>query len=284
MIGITGATGQLGRIVVEKLKLKLQGQREAAQIVALVRSPEKAADLGVTARAAPYGDPQALAAALAGIETLLLISSSEVGQRLAQHRNVIEAAVQAGVKHLVYTSLLRADTSPLSLAQEHLETEKLIRASGIPFTILRNSWYIENHASSAKTAVTAGALIGCAGDGRISGATRQDYAEAAVAVLTGSGHAGKTYELGGDEAYTLAQLAAEISRQAGKDVPYRNLSQADYAAALEGFGLPGWLAQALASWDADASRDALLEQGRALSALIGRPTTPLSVAVAQALA
>jgi len=280
MIGITGATGQLGRIVVDKLKQK----REASQIVALVRTPAKATDLGVAARAANYGEPAQLAAALAGIESLLLISSSEVGQRLAQHRNVIEAAVRAGVKHFVYTSLLRADTSPLSLAEEHLETEKLIRASGIPFTILRNSWYIENHAASAKNAVAAGALIGCAGDGRISGATREDYAEAAVAVLTGSGHAGKTYELGGDEAYTLAELAAEISRQAGKEVPYRNLSQADYAAALEGFGLPGWLAQALAAWDADASRGALHEESRTLSALIGRPTTPLSVAVARELA
>jgi NAD(P)H dehydrogenase (quinone) len=280
MIGITGATGQLGRIVVEKLLQK----RDAAQIVALVRTPAKAADLGVAARAAPYGEPETLTAALAGVDTLLLISSSEVGQRLAQHKNVIEAAVRAGVKQLVYTSLLRADTSPLSLAQEHLETEKLIRASSIPFTILRNSWYIENHASSAKNAVAAGALIGCAGEGRISGAMRDDYAEAAVAVLTGSDHAGKTYELGGDEPYTLAQLAAEISRQAGKDIPYRNLTQADYAAALEGFGLPGWLSQALASWDADASRDALLEESRTLSALIGRPTTPLSVAVARALA
>jgi NAD(P)H dehydrogenase (quinone) len=280
MIGITGATGQLGRIVVDKLKNKA----DAAQIVALVRSPAKAADLGVAARAADYTDPQSLAGALAGVDTLLLISSSEVGQRLAQHRNVIEAAVRAGVKHLVYTSLLHADTSPLSLAEEHVQTEKLIRASGIAFTILRNGWYMENHLGSAKTAVAAGALIGCAGDGRIAGATREDYAEAAVAVLSGSGHAGKTYELGGDEPYTLAQLAAEISRQAGKDVPYRNLGQADYAAALEGFGLPSWLAQALASWDADASRGALLDESRSLSALIGRPTTPLSAAVARALA
>ena len=280
MIGITGATGQLGRIVVDKLKNKA----DAAQIVALVRSPAKAADLGVAARAADYGDPQALAAALAGIDTLLLISSSEVGQRLAQHRNVIDAAVRAGVKHLVYTSLLHADTSPLSLAEEHLQTEKLIRASGLSFTILRNSWYMENHLGSAKTAVAAGALIGCAGEGRIAGATREDYAEAAVAVLTSAGHDGKTYELGGDEPYTLAQVAAEISRQAGKDVPYRNLSQADYAAALEGFGLPGWLAQALAAWDADASRGALFDESRTLSALIGRPTTPLSAAVASALA
>jgi NAD(P)H dehydrogenase (quinone) len=280
MIGITGATGQLGRIVVDKLKHKTG----AAQIVALVRSPAKAADLGVAARAADYTDPQSLAGALAGIDTLLLISSSELGQRLAQHRNVIEAAVRAGVKHLVYTSLLHADTSPISLAEEHRQTEELIQASGIDFTLLRNGWYMENHLSSAKTAVGAGALIGCAGEGRIAGAAREDYAEAAVAVLTSAGHAGKTYELGGDEPYTLAEVAAEISRQAGKDVPYRNLSQADYAATLEGFGLPGWLAQALAAWDGDASRGALFDESRTLSALIGRPTTPLSAAVARALA
>jgi NAD(P)H dehydrogenase (quinone) len=280
MIGITGATGQLGRIVVDKLKNKA----DASQIVALVRSPAKAADLGVIARAADYGDPQTLAGALDGIDTLLLISSSELGQRLPHHRNVIEAAVSARVRHLVYTSVLHADTSPLSLAEEHRQTEQLIHASGIAYTILRNGWYMENHLASAKAAVGAGALIGCAGEGRIAGATREDYAEAAAAVLTGAGHAGKTYELGGDEPYTLAQVAAEISRQAGKDVPYRNLSQADYAAALEGFGLPGWLAQALASWDADASRGALLDDSRGLSALIGRPTTPLSAAVASALA
>lgn len=278
--GITGATGQLGRIVVDKLKMKLP----PSDIVALVRSPEKAADLGVQARAADYTQPGALAAAFAGIDTLLLISSSEVGQRTSQHRNVIEAAKKAHVKRIVYTSLLHADTSPLSLAGEHRETESMIRGCGIPFTVLRNGWYMENHTASAKAALSAGALIGAAADGRIAGAVREDYAEAAAVVLTTSGHQGRTYELAGDAPYTLADLAGEIGRQAGRNIPYRDLGEAGYASALEAAGLPGWLAQALAAWDADASRGALDERGHALSRLIGRPTTPLSAAVARALA
>ena len=279
-IGITGATGELGRIVVDKLKHKLP----ASQLVTLVRSPDKAAGLGVAARTADYARPETLATALTGIDTLLLISSSELGQRVPQHRNVIDAAVKAGVQRIVYTSLLRAADSPLSLAPEHTETEAMIRASGIPFTILRNGWYIENHVGAAKAAVAAGAFIGAAGEGRIAGATREDFAEAAVAVLTGSGHEGQVYELAGDEPYTLADLAAEVGRQAGKPVPYRNLAEADHAAALQGAGLPDWLARALAAWDADASRGALDDRGRTLSKLIGRPTTPLAVAVARALA
>lgn len=278
--GITGATGQLGRHVIDKLKTRIP----ASDIVALVRSPEKAGDLGVTARLADYSRPETLAAALAGVDTLLLISSSEVGQRATQHRNVIAAAKKAGVKWIVYTSLLHADTSPLSLADEHRETEAMLRESGIPFTLLRNGWYMENHTGSAKAAVAAGAYIGAAGQGRIAGAARQDYAEAAVAVLTSTGHQGKTYELAGDAPYTLAELAAEIGRQAGKELPYRDLGQAGYAAALEQAGLPGWLAQALAAWDADAAKGALDDGSRTLSRLTGRPTTALATIVARALA
>lgn len=278
-IGITGATGQLGRLVVERLK-----QRGASSnLVALVRSPAKASDLGIPAREADYGKPEALVKALTGIDTLLLISSSEVGQRGPQHRNVISAARQAGVKRIVYTSLLHADTSPLSLAEEHRDTESALQAAGLPVTLLRNGWYTENYTGSAKTAVANGALIGSAGEGKIASAPRADYAEAAAVVLTSQGHEGKTYELAGDQAYTLAELAAEISRQSGKTVAYRNLSETDYAAALAGFGLPEGLAKALASWDVGASKGALFDDRKQLSALIGRPTTPLSAVVADAL-
>lgn len=278
-IAVTGATGQLGRLVIARLKETVP----ASGIVALARSSAKAADLGVEAREADYGNPDALVRALAGVDTLLLISSNEIGQRAAQHHNVIGAAKAAGVKRIVYTSLLHADRSPLSLADEHRATEEELKASGIPFTILRNGWYTENHTGSVGAALAGGAFIGSAGDGRISSATRADYADAAVAVLTGTGHEGKTYELAGDEAVTLADLAAEISRQSGKDIPYRNLPEADYAAILAGFGLPDAFAKGIASWDVDASKGALFDDGRQLSALIGRPTTPLSAAVAAAL-
>ncbi len=279
LIGITGATGQLGRLVVNGLK----GRVPASQIVGLVRTPAKAADLGVTVREADYGRPDTLVRALAGIDTLLLISSNEVGRRAAQHRNVIEVAKKAGVKWIVYTSLLHADNSPLSLTGEHLETEEALKASGIPFTILRNGWYTENYTASVPGAVAGGAFLGSAGDGRISSAARVDYADAAIAVLTGQGHQGKTYELAGDQAYTLQDLAAEIARQTGKNIPYKNLPEADYAAALTSFGLPAPVAQAYASFDTGASLGALFDDRRELSKLIGRPTTPLSVSVATAL-
>lgn len=278
-IAITGATGQLGRLVVNKLKEKVSD----AQIIALVRSPQKAQDLGVTAREADYDKPETLQQALAGVDTLLLISSSEVGKRAAQHRNVIEAAKKAGVKWIVYTSLLHADTSPLDLAEEHRATETELKASGIPFTILRNGWYTENYTGSIPAALAGGAFIGSAGMGKISSAARADSADAAVSVLTSEGHEGKVLELAGDEAYTLSDLAAEISRQTGKTIPYKNMPEAEYAAALTGFGLPEDLARAIAGWDTGASEGALFDESRQLSALLGRPTTPLSVAVANAL-
>ncbi|TGE08659.1 SDR family oxidoreductase [Hymenobacter fodinae] len=278
-IAITGATGQLGRLVIEKLKAIVS----ADQLVALVRNPEKAADLGVETRAADYGKPETLETALAGIDTLLLISSSEVGQRATQHRNVIEAAKKAGVKRIVYTSVLHADTSTLSLAEEHRATEADLRASGIAYTLLRNGWYTENYTHSVPGAVAGGAFIGSAQNGKISSATRSDFADAAVAVLTTEGHEGKTYELAGDEAYTLSDLAAEISRQTGKDIPYRDLPVAEYAAALTSFGVPEGFAHGIASWDADAAAGALFDESRQLSQLIGHPTTPLATAVAAAL-
>jgi len=279
-IAITGATGQLGRRVVEHLKSLVP----ADQIIALVRDPAKATDLGVAVRAADYGQTDTLPAALAGVETLLLISGSEVGQRLPQHRNVIEAAKAAGVARLVYTSILRADTTSMILGEEHRATEALIKASGLTYTLLRNGWYTENYTASIPAALGAGALIGSAGEGRISAATRDDYAEAAARVVAGAGHENRTYELAGDTAFTLADLAAEVSRQTGKVVPYQNLPEADYAGILAGFGLPTAFADILAQSDLCASRGALFDDGRQLAALIGRPTTPLAEAVAAALA
>lgn len=278
-IGVTGATGQLGRLVVEKLKQKVA----ANSIVALVRNPAKAADLGVEARAFDYTQPETLVASLKGIDKLLLISGNEIGQRLPQHKAVIEAAKQAGVKQITYTSILHADSSPLGLAGEHLATEAVIKESGLTYTILRNGWYTENYTGSAKGAVGAGAFIGNAGYGKIASAARVDYAEAAAVVLASEGHENKTYELSGDEAYTLTELAAEISRQTGKTVPYNNLTETQYADILKSFGLPDGLAEMLADSDTGASKGGLFDDSHVLSALIGRPTTPLAEVLADAL-
>lgn len=283
MIVITGATGQLGRLVIQNL-LKTT---PAAQIVAAVRSPEKAADLaalGVQVRHADYTQPASLATAFKGASKLLLISSSEVGQRLPQHKAVIEAAAQAQVQLLAYTSLLHADRSPLGLATEHQATEALLAASGLPYVLLRNGWYTENYLASAPAALEHGAVIGCAQDGRIASATRADYAAAAAAVLTAEGQAGKVYELAGDTSYTLTELAAELARQSGKPVAYQDMPQEVFASTLEKIGLPSGLAQMLADSDTGASKGGLFDDSHQLSQLIGRPTTPLAESVQQALA
>lgn len=278
--GVTGATGQLGRLVVEKLKEK----GLAENVVALVRSPQKAGDLGVEAREFDYSNPEKLGDALQGIEKLILISGNELGQRATQHANVIEAAKKTGVKWIVYTSLLHADTSTLSLAPEHFATEKTLKASGLPYTILRNGWYTENYTGSVAGAVAAGAFIGSAGNGKISSAARADFADAAVEVITGEGHQGKTYELAGDNSYTLADLAAEISKQSGKVIPYNNLPETEYAKILKSFGIPERFADAIAGWDIGASKGDLLDESHQLSKLIGKPTTPLAETVKVALA
>jgi NAD(P)H dehydrogenase (quinone) len=279
-IAITGATGQLGRRVIQQLLRKLP----AGGLLALARTPATAGDLGIAARPADYSRPETLPPALAGVDTLLLISSNEVGQRIAQHRNVVDAAKRAGVKRIVYTSLLHADTSPLSLAPEHLDTEEAIKASGLAYTVLRNGWYVENHTAAIPTALSAGVLLGSAGEGKFSATARADYALAAAAVLMGTGHENKIYELAADQPYTHAQFAAEVSRQAGKPLVYKDVPEAEYAAALASGGLPAAIAQAIASWDAGAARGVLFDDSRQLSRLIGRPTTPLSEAIAQALA
>jgi NAD(P)H dehydrogenase (quinone) len=279
MIAVTGATGHLGRLVIAALLKKVR----ASGIVAAVRNGEKARDIaawGVHIRYADYNQPSMWDTALKGVDKVLLISSSEIGQRAKQHRSVIEAARRTGVKLLAYTSVLRADTSPLGLAVEHKETEDLIRASGIPFTLLRNSWYTENYTAGIPGALAQGAVYGCAGEGRIASATRADYAEAAAAVMTAENQAGRVYELAGDTAYTLAELAAEISRQSGKNIGYVNMPEAEYRKVLVKAGLPEVVAALLADSDTGVSKGGLFDDGHQLSKLIGRPTTSLATAVA----
>jgi len=277
-IGVTAATGQLGRLVIDHLSTLVSNN----DIVALVRNPEKGADLGVATRKFDY--ESADASALEDIDHLLLISSNEIGQRARQHANVIGAAKSAGVKWIVYTSILKADTTTISLAGEHIATEKALTESGIDFTILRNGWYTENYTGSIGGAVANGAFVGSAGEGKISSAARKDFAEAAAVVVSDASHKGKTYELSGDVAYTLADLAAEISKQTGKTIPYQNLPEADYATILKQVGLPEMFAGAIANWDVSASHGDLYDEGTQLSQLIGRPTTSLAKSVEEALA
>ncbi|EJJ4222844.1 SDR family oxidoreductase [Salmonella enterica] len=275
MIAITGATGQLGQHVIESL-LKTTS---ASHLVVIARNPKKAAPLslrGIAVRQADYANEAALTTALQGIDKLLLISSSEVGQRTAQHRNVIQAAIAAKVKFIAYTSLLHADKSPLALAEEHIETEKMLAASGIPHTLLRNGWYTENYLASVPAALKHGVFIGAAGEGRIASAMRADYAAAAARVISEEGHAGNVYELAGDDAWTLSQLADELTHQSGKKIAYQNLSEVDFAAALKGAGLPDGLADMLANSDVGAAKGGLFDDSHTLHKLLGRPTTTLA--------
>ncbi|THF71527.1 SDR family oxidoreductase [Deinococcus sp. Arct2-2] len=282
MIAITGATGHLGQLTIHALL----GRGTVPQdIVALVRDPQKAASLealGVQVRRADYTQPETLGAAVQGVDKLLLVSSSDFADRVGQHRRVVEAAKQAGVKLLAYTSILRADTSRLSLAADHKATEELIRASGLPFVFLRNSWYMENY--NPAQAVQHAAVAGSAGEGRVSAAARADYAAAAAAVLTQTGHENAVYELGGDQAFTLTELAAEIQAQSGRPVTYQNMPQDAYAQMLRGVGLPGVVADMLADSDVQLEQGDLYTESRDLSRLIGHPTTTLKEAVKAALA
>ena len=282
MIIVTGATGQLGRLVIARLLKTVP----AAQIVAAVRDVAKAADLaaqGVQVRRADYADPASLDAAFRGASKVLLISSNELGQRGAQHRNVVDAAVRAKAGLLAYTSVLHADTSPLALAAEHRDTEAAVRASGLPYTLLRNGWYVENYTGSLGGALAHGALAGGAGEGRIAAAARADYADAAAAVLASAGPVEQVYELAGDRAFTLGELAAEVSRQSGKALPFHNLPQQAYRDMLVEIGLPVPLAELIADSDAHAAKGALDDNSGTLGRLIGRPTISLADAVKAAL-
>ncbi|KJZ67641.1 SDR family oxidoreductase [Pseudomonas fluorescens] len=282
MIAVTGATGQLGRLVIDTL-LKTVNPHE---IVALVRDPLKAQDLsakGVDVRQADYNQPETLRSALVGVQRLLLISSSEVGQRKAQHRAVIEAAKSSGVQLLAYTSMLHADKSTLGLAVEHRDTEQALVASGLHYVLLRNGWYSENYTASVPPAVEHGAILGSAQEGRISSAARKDYADAAAVVLTSEGQAGKVYELAGDESYSLSELATEVAKQSGKTVVYNDLPQEQYKAVLIGLGLPAEFAGLFADSDAAAAKGDLFDDSRQLSELLGRPTTPIAQSVSAAL-
>jgi NAD(P)H dehydrogenase (quinone) len=281
MIAVTGATGHLGRLVVTGL---LDAGVPAAEVVAVVRDPDKAADLaarGVAVRQADYADAAALEVALKGVDRLLLVSGSEVGQRVTQHANVLRAA--AGVALVVYTSAPRADDTPLPLAPEHIATERLIADSGIPAVVLRNNWYFENYDQQIGQAAATGTLTGSAGRGRIAAATRADFAAATVAVLTAPQPTPGVLELGGDEAWTLADLAAAVAAETGREVTYQDLSPEEHVRSLVEVGLPEGTARFVAGLDQAIAQGALETGSTALSELTGRPTTTLAAYVRSVL-
>ena len=279
-IAITGATGQLGRLTIAQLKTLT----DPAQIIALARDPAKAADLGVVTRAFDYTAPDTMADALQGVDVLVLISSSDFNDRVGQHRNVVNAAKAASVGRIIYTSILKADVSPMLIAADHRATEQVIRDAGLTATILRNGWYSENWTGNLAGAIDAGALIGAAGDAPFTPATRGDYAKALAVVAASDGHEGQIYELAGDETITLSDIAAEVSRQTGKQIPYNNLPGDVYQGILESFGLPAGFAAVLVDVDVKADEGWLVDTSGTLNRLLGGATTPLAQAVRAALA
>ncbi|MEU9484302.1 SDR family oxidoreductase [Streptomyces decoyicus] len=281
-IVVTGATGALGRLVIEEL-LKRTAPDE---IVAVARDRAKAAGLaarGVEVKVAEYSRPETLQGVFASGDRVLFISGNEAGQRLTQHRSVIDAAREAGVALLAYTSVLGGPTATFSLAEEHVATEQALLASGVPYCLLRNGWYHENYTGTLAATLRTGAVVGSAGQGRVATAARRDYAEAAAVVLTGSGHENSVYELSGDTAWTMAEYAAEVSRQTGRRIPYRDLPQERYVALMTEAGVPALGAQMIADADAGIARGELAATPGELSGLLGRPTTPLAEAITEAL-
>ena len=284
LIAVTGASGQLGRLAIQFLL----SRHPAARILAIARDPAKIADLaeaGVQVRQGDYDRPDTLDTALAGVERLLLVSSSEIGKRAPQHQAVIDAAIRAGVGLVAYTSLLHADTSPLGLAVEHVQTEQALQASGLPHALLRNGWYAENYTAGIAGALQHGVVLGSAGDGRLSLAARADYAEAAAIIMASDAtQAGKVYELAGDHAITLTDFAALVARKTGIPIAYQDLPQQDYCDALLSAGLPGFVADLLSDSDAGAAKGGLFDDSGTLGRLIGRATTPIEDVIASALA
>lgn len=279
-VAVTGATGALGRIAIEKLKERIPSEN----IVALVRDPDKAQNLGVEVRTADYDNLDSYRMALKGIDRLYLISTSaQKLQRIHQHLNVIKAAKENGVKHIVYTSVLKAIDSPLELGPEHSATEEILKVSDIHYTIMRHGWYSENYAFVVATAIQNGIFYSSADDSKISFVPRSDYAEAAAVALTSDDHYNKTYELGCDQPFTFAEMTAEIARQTGKDILYKNVSAEEQIKQLNESGMFEGFAPIVALWDDVTKKGGLTTDSKDLGKILGHPTSNLEKMVTMIL-
>ncbi|MFJ9609168.1 NAD(P)H-binding protein [Kitasatospora sp. NPDC101176] len=282
MYVVTGATGQLGRLVVEGLLAAVPAERVAVVVRDAARAADWA-DRGVRVHVADYDAPETLAGAFGAGDRVLLISGNQIGSRVAQHGAVIDAAAAAGVALLAYTSVLAAPTATFRIAEEHRATEELLRASGLPFALLRNGWYTENYLAAAAANVASGEVFGSSGEGRVASAARRDYADAAVAVLTGEGHEGRVYELNGDADWSMAEFAAELAAASGSPVAYLDVAPQEQVRRLVAAGLPEGFAGLFPDTDAAIARGELARRGDDLGRLIGRPTVPLAESVRAAL-
>lgn len=283
-IVVTGATGALGRLVIDEL---LAEGVPAGEIATVVRDKAKAAPLaalGVELRIADYSAPETLAGAFRAGDRVLMISGSEVGRRVAQHAAVIDAAKEAGVAQLAYTGILGGPEADFELAAEHRATEELILASGLPYTFLRNGWYTENHTGNLAPVLAHGAVLSNAGEGRVASAARADYAAAAAAVVTGEGHLGTAYELSGDVAWSFAEYAAAVAAASGQEIAYHPVTPEAHLAVLTGAGVPAPFAEILVDVDLAVERGRLAGTSGDLARLIGRPTTPMARTVTEAVA
>jgi NAD(P)H dehydrogenase (quinone) len=277
-IAVTAATGHLGSLVIDELLQRVP----AEQVVAVVRNAEKAkpiADKGVEVRVASYDDRATLESALQGVDRVLLISGSEVGKRVAQHTNVVEAAKAAGASFIGYTSAPKASDTDLILAPEHKATEEVVQASGIPYSIMRNNWYIENYAGTVEGAKHTGAISSATGGGKIGGVPRADLAAGHAAVLAGEGHENTVYEFAADEPWTMDDFAAVLTDLLGRPISHRNVSVEEQTSILQAAGLSADTAGFVAAIDANIADGALEVNGNDLSRIIGRPTTPLREAL-----
>ncbi|MEH7097729.1 SDR family oxidoreductase [Neobacillus vireti] len=277
---VTGATGKLGTKVVDTLLKAIP----ASELAVSVRNPEKAEGLrnrGVEVRQGDFDQPETLDQAFTGIDRLLIISADGDNEtRIRQHTDAVQAAERAGVKFIAYTSLANATESKNLMAPPHVATEAAIIKTGIPYSFLRNNWYLENEMGSIQGALAGAPWVTSAGEGKVGWALQQDYADAAAAVLLGNGHENSVYELSGP-LLTQAELASELGAVLGKEIPVQQVSDEKYAEIMKGLGLPDFVIPIVVGIQESIRNGSLDVESNDFEKVLGRPVTPIKEALTQ---